>query len=95
MPPLCASRGQDTRSETYRSRRFMQSSAAEVGLDVNEQSSIEKWCGNVSDQSSLLTMVLGPMAVRYSDKRAQLAAQSRMKILHSLSHAAAEVGPFE
>eukprot|EP00973_Karenia_brevis_P033825 4667117-Karenia_brevis.AAC.1 len=63
MPPLCASQEQASKSATYRSRRFMPSLAAEVGLDVTEQASIGNWCGNVSDQSSVLRTVLGSMAV--------------------------------
>eukprot|EP00973_Karenia_brevis_P077046 10700354-Karenia_brevis.AAC.1 len=35
------------------------------------------------------------MAVRYSDRRVQLAAQSKMKSLHSKSYAAAKLGSFE
>eukprot|EP00973_Karenia_brevis_P045679 6325836-Karenia_brevis.AAC.1 len=73
----------------------MPSLAAEVGLDVTEQASIGNWSGTVADGSSHLRTVLGSMAVRYSDRRIQLAAQSKAKILHSLAYATKKVGSYE
>eukprot|EP00973_Karenia_brevis_P000552 78221-Karenia_brevis.AAC.1 len=58
----------------------MPSLAPEIGLDSTEQASIGNWIGGMAEQGSVLRTIMGSMAVRYSDRRVQLAAQSKIKI---------------